>query len=79
MHVGWVITYIGHPSQNSIEKKIDQKIVEFWINSTAAVKMKQPEYVNLNWTDLDIENYRVVNLKMDKFRGTKFIILAAEK
>jgi redox-sensitive bicupin YhaK (pirin superfamily) len=51
MHAGAGIIHSERPSENCIEKKMNQEIVQLWINSPAASKMKEPEYIHVNEPD----------------------------
>jgi redox-sensitive bicupin YhaK (pirin superfamily) len=44
MHTGAGITHSERPSQASVDAGIDQEIIQLWINSPAAKKMKPPTY-----------------------------------
>ena len=44
MHAGAGIIHSERPSDNIIENKNSQEIVQLWINSPASSKMKEPEY-----------------------------------
>jgi redox-sensitive bicupin YhaK (pirin superfamily) len=44
MHAGAGIIHSERPSQNLIEKKGSQEIIQIWINSPANRKMEQPSY-----------------------------------
>lgn len=44
MHAGAGIIHSERPSQNLVEQKGRQEIVQLWINSPAASKKKQPKY-----------------------------------
>ena len=50
MHAGAGIIHSERPSENSIEKRMDQEIIQLWINSPASSKMKEPEYIHMNET-----------------------------
>ena len=51
MHAGAGIIHSERPSDNTIEKKMRQEIVQLWINSPASSKMKEPEYFHLEEQD----------------------------
>lgn len=51
MHAGAGIVHSERPSENTIEKKMHQEIVQLWINSPAASKMKEPVYSHVNEVD----------------------------
>lgn len=44
MHAGMGIIHSERPSQNLIDKKGNQEIIQLWINSPAAKKLSQPLY-----------------------------------
>ncbi|MDG1333842.1 MAG: pirin family protein [Crocinitomicaceae bacterium] len=51
MHAGMGIIHSERPTENAIEKKMSQEMVQLWINSPASAKMKEPEYVHVNESD----------------------------
>jgi quercetin 2,3-dioxygenase len=51
MHAGAGIIHSERPSDNTIEQKMRQEIVQLWINSPAASKMNEPKYVHVKEED----------------------------
>ncbi len=51
MHAGAGIIHSERPSENIIENKKSQEIVQLWINSPASSKMKEPEYFHVRESD----------------------------
>ncbi len=51
MHAGAGIIHSERPSDNTIEQKMHQEIVQLWINSPATSKMKEPVYTHVNEAD----------------------------
>lgn len=51
MHAGMGIIHSERPSDNTIKQKMHQEIVQLWINSPAASKMKEPAYTHVNEED----------------------------
>jgi redox-sensitive bicupin YhaK (pirin superfamily) len=54
MHAGAGIIHSERPSDNIIENKISQEIVQLWINSPASAKMKEPEYLHVKEADFPL-------------------------
>lgn len=48
MHAGMGIIHSERPSDDVIEQKMRQEIVQLWINSPASAKMKEPEYIHVS-------------------------------
>lgn len=51
MHAGAGIIHSERPSDNTIKQKMNQEIVQLWINSPATSKMKEPKYTHVNEED----------------------------
>lgn len=51
MHAGAGIIHSERPTDHIIENEISQEIVQLWINSPAAAKMKIPEYTHIAESD----------------------------
>ena len=51
MHAGAGIIHSERPSDNTIEQKMHQEIIQLWINSPAASKMKEPVYTHVYEAD----------------------------
>lgn len=51
MHAGMGIIHSERPSERVIEQKMRQEIVQLWVNSPAAEKMKEPEYMHVKDND----------------------------
>ncbi|MFK7786126.1 MAG: pirin family protein, partial [Crocinitomicaceae bacterium] len=75
MHAGAGIIHSERPSQNSVEKRMDQEIVQLWINSPAEAKMKQPEYIHLNESDFPgvimEDGFSDIKLVSGNYKGVK--------
>ena len=54
IHSGAGIIHSERPTQALVDKKGWQEIVQLWINTPAANKMKQPEYHYLSTTDMPV-------------------------
>lgn len=52
MHAGAGIIHSERPSQNLIEQKGKQEIIQLWINSPADKKMQQPSYQHSNENEI---------------------------
>ena len=51
MHAGAGIVHSERPSENLIEQERSQEIIQLWVNSPAASKMKVPEYTHVSAND----------------------------
>jgi redox-sensitive bicupin YhaK (pirin superfamily) len=76
MHAGAGIIHSERPSDNIIENKISQEIVQLWINSPASSKMKEPQYFHVREADFprismddSLSDIKLISGKYNGFTG----------